>query len=81
MDQLYKDERTGQLWKGINKRGNYIDMERISDKLILSTLHSVGHFNIDGKNSYKNKTSWVKFQFKTVFNPYKECTLQEMLQA
>ena len=40
MDQLYKDERTGQLWKGINKRGNYIDMERISDKLILISLYS-----------------------------------------
>ena len=67
----YTDERTNSLWLGINPRGAYIDMKRISDGFTLNNLHCVGHqmHGIPGyyQHAYRNKSPWVQFQFKTIF--------------
>lgn len=67
---MYKDEATNSLWLGINPRGAYIDLQRISDGFTLKNVHSVGHQVISPgyyQSDYRNKTSHVKFKHKSVF--------------
>jgi hypothetical protein len=70
MEVLYKDEATNAIWLGVNPRGCYIDMKRVSDGFIIENVHSVGrHVNgIGYQCMYRNKTSYSKFPFKSVFS-------------
>jgi hypothetical protein len=68
---FYTDERTNSLWVGINPRGCYIDLKRVSDGFTMENVHSVGH-HINGipgayQQMYRNKTTYVKFQHRSIF--------------
>ena len=73
---LYKDEATMSLWIGINPRGMYIDLKRVSDGFTFTKARAIGHC-INGvpgyyQGSYKNKNSHCDFQHKTIFNQFRE---------
>ena len=71
MEVFYTDEATNSLWLGMNPRGAWIDLKRVSDGFTMENVHSVGHIihGIPGAYQcmYRNKTTYVKFQYKSTF--------------
>ena len=68
---FYKDEATKSVWIGMNPRGCYIDLMRVSDGFIMENAHSIGH-HINGiagayQSLYRNKRPHVNFQYRSVF--------------